>query len=171
MTRFRFCLALTVLAALLAAPVTAELFTIKLKNGQTFETLYKPKLASEAGDKVLIVTDMGNWISLPVDAIEDVVARSEARGFGKVINTTTILIGSAPNDAVVPGEGEEEMDPTTRLLNYFESQRQPEPPPFTVQQFAEPNSLGGIPLGFTNQTTPPMAPAVVEPPIAGEPPS
>ncbi len=171
MYRMRIGLTLLVAVALLTAlPAGAELYTVKLKNGTSFDTLYQPKLASEAGDKVLIATDMGNWISLPMSAIDEVVANIEARGGARLINTTTIMIGEAPNDAAAPDETEQEMDPTTRLLRYFESQRQPEAQPFTVQQFAEPNSMGGIPLGFTNTTTPPMAPQVVEPPVAGQPP-
>ena len=87
-----------------------------------------------------------------------------------MINTTTILIGTAPNDAEVPAEDAEAMDPATRLLNYLESQQRPQQAaPFTVEQFAEPNTGGGIPLGFTNTTTPPLGGGVViEPPVAGE---
>jgi hypothetical protein len=127
-------------------------------------------MAAEGGDKVLVSTEMGNWISLPVDSIESVMSHIEARGFGKVINTTTILIGKAPNDAAVPDEDAEALDPTTRLLNYLEDQqRAQQAAPFSVEQFAEPNSMGGIPLGFTNTTTPPLGggPAAIEPPVAG----
>ena len=162
---------LAALALVTALPAAAEYYTIKLKNGNEFDSLYKPRLATEGGDKVLVATETGNWISLPVDSIADVVSHIEARGFGKVINTTTILIGKAPNDAEVPGEDDEPVDPATRLLNYLERQDQSQQaPPFTVQQFAEPNSVGGIPLGFTNSTTPPLSgagPAIVEPPVAG----
>ena len=161
---------LLLLALALAAtgPATAEYFTIKLKNGNQLDTLYRPRLAAEGGDKVLVATETGNWISLPISAIESVVSHIEARGFGKVINTTTILIGTAPNDAEVPGEGDP-VDPATRLLEYLESQQRPqEATPFTVEQFAQPNSLGGIPLGFTRNTTPPMAPVATEPPVAGD---
>jgi hypothetical protein len=168
-TRVAFVL-LGALALGVALPAAAEYHTIKLKNGNEFDTLYRPRLASEAGDKVLVATETGNWISLPVDAIESVVSHIEARGFGKVINTTTILIGMAPNDAEVPGEEGAPVDPATRLLNYLESQQRAQnAAPFSVQQFAEPNSAGGIPLGFTNTTTPPMggSTAVIEPPVAG----
>ena len=165
-----FLLAALVLAA--ALPAAAEYHTVKLKNGNEFDTLYLPRLASEAGDKVLVATETGNWIALSVDAIESVVSHIEARGFGKVINTTTILIGSAPNDAAIPGEEGEPVDPATRLLNYLENQqRVQQASPFTVEQFAEPNSLGGIPLGYTNRSTLPLGnegPAVVEPPVAGD---
>jgi len=160
------------LALVAALPATAEYHTIKLKNGNEFDTLYRPRLATQGGDKVLVATETGNWISLPVDAIESVVSHIEARGFGKVINTTTILVGMAPNDAEVPGEETEALDPATRLLNYLESeQRSQQAVPFTVEQFAEPNSVGGIPLGFTNSTTPPLSggPGVIEPPVAGNP--
>ena len=154
-----------------ALPAVAEYYTVKLLNGNEFETLYRPRLAAEGGDKVLVATETGNWISLPIDAIDSVTSHIEARGFGKVINTTTILIGTAPNDAQVPGE-EVELDPATRLLNYLESQQRAQPAaPFTVQQFAEPNSVGGIPLGFTNTNTPPLGGAgtgVIEPPVVGD---
>lgn len=167
----RAALFLMTALALLALPAAAEYYTIKLTNGNELDSLYRPRLAAEDGDKVLVVTETGNWIALPIAAIESVVSHIEARGFGKVINTTTILIGTAPNDAEVPGE-EEALDPATRLLNYLESQQRPQQAaPFTVEQFTEPNSVGGIPLGFTNSTTPPLSgagPAVIEPPIAGD---
>ncbi|MFQ5351108.1 MAG: hypothetical protein ACE5EG_11750 [Thermoanaerobaculia bacterium] len=164
-------LLIAALALVTALPAAAEYYTIKLKNGNEFDTLYRPRLATEGGDKVLVATETGNWISLRIDAIESVVSHIEARGFGKVINTTTILIGTAPNDAEVPGEEDEPVDPATRLLNYLESQQRPQQAaPFTVEQFAEPNSVGGIPLGFTNTTTPPLTGSgvgVIEPPVAG----
>ena len=162
-------LLLGVLVLLAALPAAAEYYTVRLKNGNEFESLYRPRMAAVGGDKVLLSTETGNWISLPVDAIESVISRIEARGFGKVINTTTILIGMAPNDAEVPGEEVEALDPATRVLNYLESRQRQQPAPFTVEQFAEPNSVGGIPLGFTNTTTPPLAgsPGVIEPPVAG----
>ncbi len=159
------------LALVAALPLAAEYHTIKLKNGNEFDSLYRPRLASEGGDKVLVATETGNWISLPIDGIEAVISHIEARGFGKVINTTTILIGTAPNDAEVPGDETEALDPATRLLNYLEAQQPQQATPFSVQQFAEPNSgSGGIPLGFTNTTTPPLSgagPGVIEPPVVG----
>ena len=165
---------LLVMAAVLlvaALPALAEHFTIKLTNGNSFDSLYRPRLTAEGADTVLVATEVGNWITLPIDAIESVISQIEARGFGKVINTTTILIGTAPNDAEVPGDGEVEMDPAARLLDFLEAQQsRPEPTPFSVQQFAEPNTGGGgIPLGFTSTTTPPLGGGtVIEPPVAGE---
>lgn len=160
------------LALLVVLPAAAEYHTVKLKNGNSFDTLYRPRLASEGGDKVLVITETGNWISLPVSAIESVTSHLEARGFGKVINTTTILIGTAPNDAEVPGDQTEALDPATRLLNYLENQQRPQQAaPFNVQQFAEPNSVGGMPLGFTNSTTPPLGgggTGAIEPPTVGD---
>lgn len=160
---------LVVLALAAALPATAEYFTVKLTNGNELDTLYRPRLAAEDGDKVLVATETGNWISLPIADIESVISHIEARGFGKVINTTTILIGTAPNDAEVPSDETEPVDPATRLLDYLEADRRAQPPPFSVEQFAEPNSAGGIPLGFTNSTTPPLAgsPTAIEPPVAG----
>ncbi len=155
-----------------ALPAVADYYTVKLVNGNEFDTLYRPRLAAEGGDKVLVATETGNWIALPIAAVDTVISHVESRGFGKVINTTTILIGTAPNDAEVPAEDAESLDPATRLLNYLENQQRPQQAAsFSVQQFAEPNSVGGIPLGFTSTTTPPLSgagPGVVEPPVAGD---
>ncbi len=72
------------LALLAALPATAEYHTVKLKNGNELDTLYRPRLAEPNGEKVLMLTATGNWISLRVDAIESVISHIEARGFGKV---------------------------------------------------------------------------------------
>ena len=65
------------LTLLVALPAAADYHTIKLKNGNAFDTLYRPRLATEGGDKVLVSTETGNWISLPVDAIESVTSHIE----------------------------------------------------------------------------------------------
>ena len=61
---------LVALALATALPAAAGYFTIKLKNGNELDSLYRPRLASEGGDKVLVTTETGNWISLPVDAFD-----------------------------------------------------------------------------------------------------
>ncbi len=158
---------LIAVALLVALPASAAVYTVKLTNGTQFETRYRPVVADWDKSKVLMVTTRGNRISLLRADIESVEADTEVKGFGTVIDTTTIVIGLAPNDAPVPGEGMDDTDPATRLLRYMQQRdSQPPPPPFTVPQFAEPNSQGGIPLGFVNTVTPPLAGGtVMEPPV------
>ncbi len=146
-------LPLAAVLLLAAAPLTAEVYTVTLNNGNTFETQYRPRLASSDGDKILLITEQGNWISLLTSDVADVTSQTEMRGFGKVINTTTIELGEAPNDLPDPGAEGQAVDSTTQLLNYLTSQQAPV---YNVEQFAEPNTGGGIPLGFTNSVTPPL---------------
>ncbi len=160
-----FSIALALLAAL---PANAAVYTVHLKNGSQFQTRYRPTTAGWDENKILLVTSVGNRISLSQDDIETITVDTEVKGFGTVIDTTTIAIGLAPNDAPVPGEGQDEADPATRLLRYMQQRdSQPPPPPFSVPQFVEPNSQGGIPLGYVNTVTPPLAVGtVMEPPVA-----
>jgi hypothetical protein len=158
-----------VVGALISVPASAAVFKIELTNGETLETRYRPRQSTQDENKILLITKHGNWISLPKDVIESVSSDFESKGYGTVLSTTTIVLGWSPNDAPVP-EGEAEgMDPTERLLQYYQqrdSALAAPPPPFSVEQFAEPNSGGGIPLGYTRVTTPPMGSAGNEPPVA-----
>ena len=155
------------LGLLVALPADAVVFTVKLKNGGLIETRYQPAVADWDESKILLVTAVGNRISLSLGDVDTITVDTEVKGFGTVIDTTTIIIGIAPNDRSVPGR-QGDVDPATELRNYMRQRdSRPPPPPFTVQQFAEPNSMGGIPLGFVNTVTPPLAGGtVMEPPVA-----
>jgi hypothetical protein len=129
-----------VLAALaLAAPAAAELFTITLNSGHSFESRYEPMAASWNPELVMFMTDQGNWIALPRADVASIEAETEARGFGMVINTTTIDLGYAPQIA-----GEE--IPVDPYQQYLEALRQEQP--YSVQQFVEPSQAQGIPGSF-----------------------
>lgn len=153
--------------ALVALPVAAETYHVDLKNGQAYETRYPPEEASWDADTLLIVTETGNWIGVKRAAIERIDIETELRGFGKRINATTIFMGRSPNSA--PAE-EANLTPAERqnqLLEQLITQQQTQPD-YTMQQFVEPGDLGrgasgGIPVGFTQQTTPPVGVAPVNP--------
>ena len=77
-----------VVAMLLAVvPATSAIFTIHLKNGNTFESRYQPKVAEWDEDKVVLLTGVGNRITLHKDDIANISTDTQARGFGTVIDT------------------------------------------------------------------------------------
>ena len=153
--------------ALVALPVAAETYHVSLDNGQSYETRYPPEEASWDADTLLIITETGNWIGVERASIERIDIETELRGFGKRLNATTIFMGRSPNSA--PAE-DEELTPAERqnqLLEQLIGQQQNQPD-YTMQQFVEPGDLGrgasgGIPVGFTQQSTPPLGVAPINP--------
>lgn len=130
-----------------AGTLDAEAYRVRLHNGNEFISKYEPKDADFDPNILLIMTEHGNIVALSKDDIAETIADLELRGFGHVIDTTTIEVGWSPNDAPEPGaEGAEGAAPAAA----------PAPAPFSVQQFVEPNSVGGLPLSFTQVTTPPL---------------
>lgn len=131
---------------LVALPVAAETFTLKLKNGTSFETRYRPQVASWDPSMVMMLTDQGHWVAFPRQDIQEVHSDFEARGFGKIINTTTIDLGIAPNDQPLPDEGQ----PTA--LEQLQAVLQQEQRSYDVEQFVSPGQAGrtggGIPVTF-----------------------
>ena len=143
---------LVVMALLLATPpAAAEIYSVTLKNGGRIQSREAPQAAGYAEDLILVLTEVGNWAALPIDDIASIDADTETRGFGTVLDTTTIVLGWAPNEDPI----EESMDPQERMLRLLEQQNEPRPD-YTVQQFAEPSNSGGIPLWMTGVTTPPL---------------
>ena len=98
------------LAVLAALPGAAEIYTVTLTNGSLFESRYQPRQAAWDEGMMELATETGLWIAMPKSLVQSVTAMSETKGFGRVIDTTTIDLGFAPND--LP----EEMDPAGRLL-------------------------------------------------------
>jgi len=171
MTRTAKLLPITLCAlavcALVALPVAAETYHVSLKNGQAYQTRYPPEEASWDANTLLIISETGNWIGVQRDTISKIEIESEIRGSGRRINATTIVMGRTPNSA--PAE-EKELTPAERqnqLLEQLINQQQNQPD-YTMQQFVEPDALGqgstgGIPVGFTQQTTPPVGVAPINP--------
>lgn len=150
--------ALVALAVLLVAvPAAAEVFHVTLKNGTTFDTRYQPQQASWDPNQIVFLTDVGNWIALGSDEVASVQSEIEVKGFGRVINTTTIELGMAPND--LPGE-EGETDPQQQFLALMRQQveaQQQVPANYSMPLVTRIGATGGIPLGFTANTTPPVS--------------
>ena len=154
---------LVALTALLAAlPVSAEVYSVTLTNGNVLETRYQPQEASFDKDMVLLLTEVGNWIGVRRDEIESVVSDAESSGFGKVIGKNTVELGWAANDAADPNaEPEGKQDPGLSLaaqaLQALNQQRQTADS-YTVKQFVQPSETQGIPAGLvgTAMSPPPQ---------------
>lgn len=144
-------LATLALALLLAAaPAVAEtLFHVELANGEEFKTFYSPQEASWDSDTILFLNDVGNWMAVPRDQVVEVRSDTEVKGFGKVIDSTTIEIGYLLNDEPTPEELEEQGGSAATaqdaLLPFLRSEPQPD---YTVQQFVNPEDASGIPLSY-----------------------
>lgn len=155
----RKLLVISCLTILFAVPVAAETFIVTLISGTTFETRYQPDQSDADENKVLLLTEFGNWISLPKDIIASVESETESKGFGTVLDSQTIALGWVPNSGVSGSEAdaEAELDPTTRLINFMREQNTVPPPPvYGNELIVEPSESTGIPIGFINQQTPPL---------------
>ncbi len=149
----------TALAVLLAIPASADVYTVTLNNGSTIESRYQPIESPSDPLKIQLLTEFGNWISLEKSIVASILSDTEAKGFGTVLDTSTILLGSAPNDAEDPEAEGQEIDPATALLQYFQQQDAAQSQVYSLEQFVEPSEAGGIPLSFTGTTTPPIGSA------------
>lgn len=138
---------------LAALPAGAEIFRVQLNNGTVVETTYQPQEASWDPGMVLLLTEVGNWIGVRKDEIEAVVAEAPLRGFGTRINTTTILLGAAPNDNALPevSDASQQGDPVLQVLRELvQGQQQPAQPDesYTIQQGVSTEQTQGIPSGL-----------------------
>ena len=134
-----------VLALASALPAAAEVFTVTMSNDTEFVTRYQPRQDPRDESQVMLLTQFGNWIALSKDEIVDIASETQARGFGTMLDTRTVLIGWAPNDR--PVEGAEAADPTTQLLNFLRDQSSQSEQDFSVNQFVttENAGMGGLP--------------------------
>lgn len=140
--------------ALVAGVSLAETFTVTLDTGAALTVRQRPKL-SAGGETVYLLTDVGNWVSFDRPSVVSVTSDLESRGYGLVIDTTTISLGIAPNERLAGEEAAGTIDGDLALLQYLR-QRDAAAQDFTVPQFVEPEQATGIPLSYTRETTPPM---------------
>lgn len=153
------------IAAVLALPVLAlaDAYTVTLHNGTVFRCRYQPQAAPWDANKLLLRTDVGNWIALKKADLVGIESDAENRGFGKVINNTTLLLGDAPNDAP---SGEDAAD----------TGETPEQPNYNINQFVEPGQTQGLPgtwlgnSGGSSTPAPAPAPRPAPKPAAATPP-
>lgn len=162
-------LVLTALGAallLVALPAAAEIYHVNLHNGASYESRYPPEAASWDQDTVLVLTETGTWVGVERSSIARVETETELRGYGERIDATTVRMGRTPWSG--PLQGEEELTSEERQLRLLEAmvqqQNQPERD-YTMDQFVEPDAMGtgGLPVGFTQQETPPLGVAPVNP--------
>jgi len=140
--RHRQLSSLVLAASLLAAlPAAADVYTIRLTNGATFESRYQPKQAAWDATLVTFVDETGTEIALVQSQIADVASQSEVKGYGRVLNTTTIDLGFMPNDL---DQSQQAMQRHALLNPSLQAGVLP-----NGGQFIEPDQIGaGIPLGF-----------------------
>ena len=146
--RIAFAL-LVAFAVLAAAPASAGMFTVTLSNGSTFETVYQPQEAPWDTNKVLLRTDVGNWISLAKADITSVVSATEAGGFGRVIDNTTVELGTSANDMPTDEElaAEAKANPYGSLAAQ-QLQMMQDRQNYTIQQFVDPSQTQGLPADW-----------------------
>ena len=128
---------------------------------------------------VLFMTETGNWIGLKKSDIASVEQENNLRGFGFVINPTTVALGWAPNDAVDPAAAEGDL--ASRLLQALGGgqQQTPQNRDYSVQQGVSSEQTQGIPLNYIaggqayggNQQQAAPAPSVVVLPESAAAPS
>lgn len=151
---------LVCLSVLLGAlPTLAIVFTVELTSGASFDTRYRPTQSATDQNKILLLTDTGNWIALPKDSVVSIVTDTEAKGFGTVLDNQTIALGWVPASSVPGADGADMAsdDPTTRLINFLRDQNNTPPPPvFSNELIVEPSQAGGIPVWMNNQQTAPI---------------
>ncbi len=138
------------LATSLTLPVlaAAESYTITLHNGNSFKSRYQPQAAPWDAGKVLFRTDAGNLISVSSADVASVSADSENRGFGRVLNSTTLMLGAAPNDLPVPPTpGSPEAAAAAAAAAAAGTSAAPATP-YSINQFVEPSQTQGLPGGW-----------------------
>lgn len=148
------------LAGLTATPAGAEVFHVKMRNGSTIDTLYKPQQATFDPNVVILLSDAGNWIGVNQREIENVISDSEIHGFGVALNFNTIAIGWAPNDLPEPtAQGAAQAATQQALQNLYKQQQAQEH--YTVPQFVNTDQTAGIPSRLVGGGVLPGVPAQV----------
>lgn len=146
---------------LAAVPSTAiNSYIVNLKNGSTIISKYRPVESHFDESLMMLMTAAGNTIAIPKADIDTIVSDLENRGFGVVIDTTTVVVGRTANDASVESEEAILSDLSTysainNILNItggfnntagFSSDVQPASP------------AGSIPLNFVSSPGLPVGP-------------
>ena len=153
--------ALLGVAGLTATPAAAEVFHVKLRNGTTIDTLYKPQQATFDPNVVILLSDAGNWIGIDQRGIESVSTDTEVHGFGVALNFNTIAIGWAPNDAPEPTAPNAQSATQQALQNLYRQQQAQEH--YTIPQFVSTEQTAGIPARLVGGGMLPGVPAPVPP--------
>ena len=159
--------ALFVLAA--APPAAGESCTVLLVNGSELESRYAPKVSATNPEKLELLTDLGNPISLDRRYVREIRCAPTGSGFDRTLDTRPRYVGRAPNDrptaeaeATASGDG----NLTAAVLDHLVQRRLDalegnlrRAQANTVRQFADPTVAGtpggtGLPLWPGPVTTP-----------------
>jgi hypothetical protein len=124
------------------APLSAAVYTVTLNNGTTFETRYEPRDAPWDANKTVFLDEWGNLISLAKDEVAEVVSDFESKGYGAMLDDTTMSLGWAPNDAIDPASPEGQQAAAVAAAAAQQSAGQES---ITYDQFVEPNQTQGMP--------------------------
>lgn len=138
------------------SPIAAEFYEVHTQSGAVIESRYQPKESSWDPSLVLVMTEVGNWVGVPKTDIVEVKTVGNDRGFGYVINPTTIALGWSPNEpsaeeiaaqrTAAGGEGGKDAAVIQALQALYAGQGGTNVSPYSVQQFAEPSQAQGIPF-------------------------
>lgn len=163
MVRSTRVVALVALAFAATAPVQAALFTITLTNGTTFESRFRPRDAQYDAQKVVFQDESGNLIALLKSEIDSIESDVGAKGFGHMLDDTTMAFGWAPND-----KGESRPDDAIATTEEVET---PTEPIYNVNEnpavplfFSYPGAGDAAAPSTPPAPTPAPAPAAAEPP-------
>jgi hypothetical protein len=159
--RFVRLAVLAVAVACVVAPVQAAVYTVSMTNGTSFDTRYEPEDAAWDSSKLVFIDEFGNVVAVAKTDVQEVTSDFEAKGYGRMINNTTMELGWAPNDALDTStpEGQAAAAAAAALAAS-------QPAPTTFDQFIEPNQTQGMParwVGYPTNT--PGATGFVPPPV------
>lgn len=147
-----FSVTMILLALLATGPAVADVFTVTLTSGNTFITRYQPHQSDTREDHVQLLTEFGNWISLPKEAIVSVTSDTESKGFGTVLDSQTIALGWVPPSSRKSDGDGAPLDPTAQLLQFMQQQSAPAPAPvYSNPLTVEPSQSSGIPIGLISR--------------------
>lgn len=160
----RIVLTALLLSMLVAGTAAAQVYTVVLEGGSSFDTRYEPVDAEWDDSVSMILTDQGNWIAIAKDDILDVISEVEASGFGYRLDTSTIVVGWTYNNGISEevdengnpiesGQGPAGVGP--RAIGALPVEGEvvgvPQREPYTIDQFVDTGDAGqgGIPLEYT----------------------
>jgi len=158
----RVLLAALFISLFISATAGAQVYTVVVKGGSSFDTRYEP-IDAEWDDSIsMILTDQGNWIALSKSDIIDVISEVEASGFGYRLDTSTIVLGTYHEGFDETGDGAGQgqggpgapFDPRASGSVPLDGTLlgPPQSESFSIEQFVgtgQAGEGGGVPLEYT----------------------
>lgn len=159
----RILFAVIISSLFFAVSASAQVYTIVLKGGASFDTRYEPLDADWDDSVSMILTDQGNWIALEKIDILDVISDVESSGFGHRLDTSTLVLGSyhegfeeSGGEGGQPGQGTPgaPFDPRANGSVPLDGTLlgPPQSDSFSIEQFVDTGAAGeggGVPLEYT----------------------